>query len=137
LNGGPRRRDGACLPNRALRRRLQRLLLAVGLGLLAAAVLAQEPEYLSEIQDLPLMPGLTEVAGAGLVFDKPDGRIVESYARGEVAASAVRSFYRATLPQLGWRIAAEDGFAREGETLQIELVTGESGLTVRFVLRPE
>jgi hypothetical protein len=97
---------------------------------------AQEPQYLSEIQDLPLMPGLTEVDGAGLVFDKPNGRIVESYARGDVEASAVRSFYRATLPQLGWRLAADGDFVREGESLMIESEDGQAGLTVRFVLRP-
>lgn len=112
------------------------LLSLLWLGLLAGAVSAEEPRYLSEIQDLPLMPGLVEVVGAGLVFDKPNGRIVETYARGNVEAAAVTSFYRSTLPQLGWRLAGDGGFVREGETLVIETEPGEAGLTVRFVLRP-
>ncbi len=34
--------------------------------------------YLAAVADLPLMPGLAEVPGVGLVFDQPSGRIVEA-----------------------------------------------------------
>src|SRR3546814_7081615 len=54
------------------------------------------------VEDLPLMPGLAEIADAATVFDAPQGRIVESYAAGTVAAAEIRSFYAQTLPQLGW-----------------------------------
>jgi hypothetical protein len=64
---------------------------------------AQEgKEFIAGIEDLPVMPGLAEIADAGLIFDKPSGRIVEAYAQGEVGEQAVLDFYQETLPQLGW-----------------------------------
>src|SRR3546814_2101394 len=54
------------------------------------------------VEDLPLMPGLAEIADAATVLDAPQGRIVESYAPGTVAAAEFRSFYAQSLPQLGW-----------------------------------
>ena len=77
-------------------------LLLPALCLLALSASAEETGFIAEIDDLPLMPGLAEVEGAGVVFDKPSGRIVEAYARGAVTREAVASFYRDTLPQLGW-----------------------------------
>src|SRR3546814_17721527 len=49
--------------------------------------------YVAGIPDLPLMPGLKELPDSGLVFDKPGGRIVEAFARGDVTAQAVIAFY--------------------------------------------
>ncbi len=98
---------------------------------------AEQPAYLTELPDLPLMPGLTEIEEAGIAFDKPDGRIVEVYAGGAVARRAVQSFYRETLPQLGWRRAGDDSFAREGERLKLEFLDLGENLTLRFVLTPE
>src|SRR3546814_8691143 len=73
------------------------------------------------VEDLPLMPGLAEIADAATVFDAPQGRIVESYAAGTVAAAEIRSFYAQTLPQLGWTAvdAGQAGpleFRREGRS---------------------
>ena len=59
--------------------------------------------FVEGIDDLPLMPGLVGMADQSLVFDKPDGRIVQAVATGRVQASAVRSFYADTAPQLGWK----------------------------------
>lgn len=101
------------------------------------AGVAQETGFVAEIEDLPLMPGLSEVEGAGVVFDKPSGRIVEAYARGAVTAEAVMAFYRNTLPQLGWAQGQGTTFKREGERLAVEFLKGEGPLTLRFVLRPD
>ena len=61
-------------------------------ALLGAPVVAQEGNaFVAGIEDLPLMGGLIEDVDAGLVFDKPEGRIVEAYATGEVSAAAVRA----------------------------------------------
>ena len=112
-------------------------------GLLSAlGARAQETGFIAEIDDLPLMPGLAEVEGAGVVFDKPSGRIVEAYARGTVSRESVVSFYRDTLPQLGWSESAGLTFAREGESLAIEFLPDDSSsdggpLTLRFTLKPE
>ena len=102
-----------------------------------AAGVAQDAGYVAEIEDLPLMPGLSEVEGAGVVFDKPSGRIVEAYASGAVTAESVMAFYRRTLPQLGWAQGEGTTFKREGERLALEFLKGEGPLTLRFVLRPD
>jgi hypothetical protein len=91
------------------------------------------------IGDLPLMAGLAPVAGQVVLFDKPDGRIVQAVARGDVAAEAVSGFYARTLPQLGWRPAGPDRYLRDGEVLALEFVgPAERGpVTVRFTLNPQ
>lgn len=113
------------------------LMFLVMLSAGAMVLRAEQTTYLAELPDLPLMPGLTEIAEAGIAFDKPDGRIVEVYAGGAVARHAVQSFYRETLPQLGWRLAGDDAFAREGERLKLEFLDAGDDLTLRFVLTPE
>ena len=100
------------------------------------AAAADAPAYIDRIPDLPLMTGLREVPDAGVTFDKPSGRIVEAFAHGEVARAAVRSFYRETLPQLGWTRTAPGTFAREGERLTLDYLGGDGDLTVRFTLQP-
>ena len=88
------------------------------------------------------MDGLTEQADSGVVFDKPDGRIVERYASGPLTPESVKAFYSQTLPQLGWQpVAAKAArhlnFQREGESLDIEFKTVGSELVVRFSVAPE
>lgn len=92
--------------------------------------------YFDQMTDLPLMPGLREVPGAGVTFDKPGGRIVEAFAHGAVARAAVRRFYRETLPQLGWDRERRDAFVREGERLSLDYLGRDGDLTVRYTLAP-
>jgi hypothetical protein len=99
--------------------------------------------FVAGINDLPLMPGLRALPGEGMVFDAPGGRVVESWAEGPAGREAVLSFYRTTLPQLGWSVAGPDVFRREGETLRLEFpASGPRGarapgtLTIRFYLSP-
>jgi hypothetical protein len=76
------------------------------------------------------------VAGSSLVFDKPQGRIVEAQAAGKVTRRAVRSFYGATLPQLGWTAAGGNAWRREGEQLKLDFHGRDGNLTVGFSLSP-
>ena len=116
-------------------------LIAIGVGLLAVPSQAQDPGFIEQVTDLPLMPGLSEVKDAGVVFDKPDGRIVEAYAEGDLKRDAVIGFYSDTLPQLGWTKAKAAGaaatFRREGENLALDFLDGGGALVVRFTLTPE
>ena len=120
------------------------LSLALGFGAVAFGMLPADRgaraeghgAYLAAVADLPLMPGLAEVPGAGLVFDQPAGRIVEAYARGAVSRTAVTSFYLETLPNLGWRAKAEALFQRESEQLRLEISGDDGALVVRFNLQP-
>ena len=94
-------------------------------------------EFIADIEDLPVMPGLSEIDEAGVVFDKPSGRIVEAYATGAVKKGAVLDFYRRTLPQLGWQIESGERFARENEILTLQVREEETGVIVEFRLAPE
>ncbi len=114
------------------------------LGLAGRPAFAAE-EFVHGVDDLPLMPGLTSLAGEGVVFDVPGGRVVEAWAEGRVTRAAVRSFYGSTLPQLGWTAAGPDLFRREGETLRLEFPaagprdahpSASGALRVRFYLSP-
>jgi hypothetical protein len=105
--------------------------------LLSAAAAHPADRFVGGIGDLPLMPGLAENPNAGMVFDTPSGRIVQTEATGRVSRDQVLSFYAETLPQLGWRTLAAGQFRREAEVLKIEIdETGEPDITVRFALSP-
>lgn len=93
-------------------------------------------DFITDIEDLPIMPGLSEVPDAGLVFDKPSGRIVQAYAEGQVHKAEVLDFYQQTLPQLGWRAEGEDRFARENEALTLLVREMTDGVVVEFRLAP-
>jgi len=92
--------------------------------------------FLSIAEDVPLMPGLAENADAAAVFDKPSGRIASTEAKGAVTANAVRQFYAATLPQLGWTRQNSEEFRREKEQLRLGFAGRDGALTVRFELAP-
>ncbi|GEO80882.1 hypothetical protein [Pararhodospirillum oryzae] len=105
-------------------------------GLCAPVRAGDAPAFVSGTDDLPLMPALRPLAGTGMVFDSPGGRLIEAYATGAVRAADVLAFYRDTLPQLGWRVKGPNSFARDGEVLDLDFTTGASTLTVRFSLAP-
>ncbi|MBM3573481.1 MAG: hypothetical protein FJX52_14175 [Alphaproteobacteria bacterium] len=92
--------------------------------------------FVEGVEDVPLMPGLTNVEAAGLAFDTPQGRIVVAYASGSVERDAVLTFYAATLPQLGWVRERDGRYRRDAESLSFEFSRTASGLTVRITLSP-
>jgi hypothetical protein len=92
--------------------------------------------FVSSVEDLPLMPGLSEDKPAGLTFDSAGGRIVEAYATGRVEQDEVLHFYGETLPQLGWTAEAPALFHRGDETLRLDFQRGAKGLTVHYYLSP-
>ena len=99
-----------------------------------------DASFLSVLEDVPLMTGLTEDKAQGVVFDTPDGRIVESVARGEVAVDRVKQFYAAVLPQLGWQslenMAGDMAYGREGEVLTMTVRLVQGGAVVRYAVSP-
>ena len=96
----------------------------------------QAQTFLAGFEDLPLMPGLSVVEGAGIDFDAPSGRIAEVYATGNLTPGTVIEFYRATLRQLGWSEVTDAAFEREGESLRLNLDDANGELIVRFRLSP-
>ena len=114
----------------------------LALTLMAAPALqGQEnptPGFVPGVDDLPLMPGLTADLEATMVFDKPDGRIVEAAATGTVSRDAVTAFYASTLPQLGWLREGPARYTREGEVLNLTIEGGgERGTPLRLIFALE
>lgn len=117
-------------------------------GLFPALTRAEEPRFFTEMNDIPLMPGLYELTGETMVFDKPEGRIIESSAVGESAvspinASQIKAFYAASLPQLGWISAPEqagrgwtDSYVRESEILRFRVDSKDSLNILRMQVSP-
>jgi hypothetical protein len=120
---------------RSLLRRLCPALAVLAL-VAVCAVPPAAAQFVGGIEDLPLMPGLTDIPDAGVVFETPAGRIAEAQALIEGKdREAVLDFYDATLPQLGWEKVLRGQYRREGETLNLEFPAGPVP-TVRFRLAP-
>lgn len=116
---------------------------AVGLSLaiVFGASQAVAGSFLGEIDDLPLMPGLTPLQNTGVNFDSPQGRIVEVFTAGKVTRPEVISFYAESLPQLGWVVqdVGSEGAAwrRENEVLRLMFSGTGPIVTVHFSLAPD
>lgn len=124
---------------RHISRLLMRSLLAAvfGFGLIGAAA-AEPARFVSVIEDLPLMPGLSEAADSAMSFDSASGRIAEATAGGAVDAAAVQAFYGDTLPQLGWRPLGPGEYGRGDEQLRLIVETlADGAVEVHFELRPK
>lgn len=115
---------------------MRKLTLLVGaVALFAGPASAQG--FLGGYEDLPLAPGLSEIADSGLSFDSAGGRIVEAYAQGKAKSAEVLRFYSATLPQLGWVRETDTQYRREAETLTLTPRAEGGALVVQFKISPE
>ncbi|OUS14459.1 hypothetical protein A9Q97_03910 [Rhodospirillales bacterium 47_12_T64] len=103
-----------------------------------SGALASEGSFFTGSDGVPIVPGMEEMPGLGVVFDKPEGRIVEGFASGSIKQTEIRDFYGRTLPQLGWSVFGEGLFRREGEVLKIEILEGveNSRSILRIILAP-
>lgn len=111
----------------------------LALGLTVAAGEARADGFLSCVDQLPLAPGLVETADSCLNFDTAAGRVAQAEARGTVAVTEVRAFYRSVLPAFGWNLADPDALdaTRSGERLKISVeVTAGNELRVHYALAP-
>jgi len=106
------------------------------MALLVTVLPAGAQVFFELLDDVPVMPALSPVADAGIVFDAPSGRIVEAYAIGATDRKSVLDFYRTTLPQLGWLTGVDNAFKRESETLKIDFFGPDGEITVRFTIAP-
>jgi len=98
--------------------------------------------YFEALADLPIAPGLAERPDEALVFDKPDGRIVEVVATGVTPMAEVEEFYKQVLPALGWALSLETrnergmelSFEREGEALRLAIGRSDNDDATRLVV---
>lgn len=95
------------------------------MSLFVATGAARAERFLSAAADIPLAAGLVELSDGVLVFDKPQGRIVQFTAVRQTGLTpeAVAAFYRDSLPNLGWQSQNEQSgiltFARREEILRL------------------
>ncbi len=98
---------------------------------------APEPQFFSMLQDVPLMPGLEEIADQTVSFDKPEGRIIESEAQmHDLTKDQVLNFYQRTLPQFGWGKIVENRFFRNNEFLEIYFDENDGRNVVKIIIKP-
>jgi hypothetical protein len=137
---------------------------ALGVGLFGAGVLAgalwsmlsapggatargrNDRRFSAFIEDLPIMPGLSE-SDDGYAFDLSDGgRLAEARLGGDADPAVVRGFYAAMLGQLGWRASDAEPYVyrRAGEQLVFRVAPRAAlgprrgaGLQALFVLAPD
>ncbi len=100
-------------------------------------VISRPPDFANVIDDLPLMPGLQVVEDEDVLFVTPKaGRIAETTAEGIVDVDDVYTFYRKSLPHLGWKIIDMRTYQRENDRLRIDAHAEDKFTTVRFLVRP-
>ena len=113
--------------------------LSLGLTLLVVMSLSTPSAaqgFFTTVTDLPLMGGMVELTDEALFYDKPEGRIVEVTAHGEVKRADVVGFYTTTLPQLGWQPQG-DQYERDGERLSITYQQTGGVLRIRLSINPK
>ena len=113
--------------------------LTFGIIWMPSLVQSQSTTFLSVINDLPLMPGLSEDVEGALSFDMANGRIAETAATGSVKAGVVIDYYARTLPQLGWKLKTLVRYIREDEVLIIDvakIIGNGAQVIVYFRLSP-
>jgi hypothetical protein len=119
-----------------MKKRITVLMSVLAIAFSGALPVRAADVFVSGFEDLPLMTGLTQVVGNSILFDTPQGRIVQASAVGTVSQSSVMQFYAETLPQLGWAQVEDTEFQREGETLKVEFTDLNQRLEVRFLVEP-
>ena len=112
------------------------LFMVVLLGLACAMSAVRADEFVPGTEDIPLMPGLSPFSNSALVFDKPEGRIVETRTLGTTTRSKVEAFYAASLPPLGWTPLGRDRWRRDAERLTLDFSQASGKLAVGFTLSP-
>ncbi len=111
--------------------------------ILPAPALAQkagdfdDTAFFSELEDIPLMPGLTELPEESLSFDKPEGRIVEQAALiGHLSRKDILVYYGGVLTHLGWGRVTDTRFFREREYLELSFEEREGAALLKVMVRP-
>ncbi len=80
--------------------------------------------FIEGMEDIPLPEQTIQIQGNNLSFGNEETRLVEAYLKSSsLKYSAVKKFYKETLPQLGWKIISETDtvltFGRNQEELDI------------------
>jgi hypothetical protein len=103
---------------------------------------ANATEFLHGFEAIPIMQNMEQISNRDVFFDTPSGRIIETYTTtDQIGKNEIKKFYKATLPELGWKIdqtySNNLSFIREDEKLSIEIISDKgSTLFVHYILAP-
>ena len=93
--------------------------------------------YFSALPDVPMMSGMEEVEDQTFVFDKAEGKVVETAGfLAESSPEELEKFYREALGQLGWKPFKTGVFVRDHEMLSLRVTKVGNGELVKFQLAP-
>jgi hypothetical protein len=96
-----------------------------------------EEAYFEALYDIPVMPGLEEIKGEAILFDKPDGRIASAVAASRTLKPVqVRGFYAESLIQMGWKKTAQNQYVRGEDLLTVDVQEKPPLTVVHFTLSP-
>jgi hypothetical protein len=113
------------------------LMIMAAASFLAAPLASAADTFFEALYDVPVMPGLEEVKGEAMLFDKPDGRIASVVAASKtVEPQQVTQFYAESLPQLGWKKTAENQYVRGSDKLVMDVSRKAPLTVVHFTLSP-
>ena len=87
------------------------------------------------IADIPIEESLVVVSELGFSFDWPSGRIIVVFATSNQSKDVIWSYYRKTLPSLGW-IGSGDLFQHASEEISIRQVRINEVELWRISLQP-
>jgi len=98
----------------------------------------QDTAYVQILSDVPLAPGLSLDEESEVIFDVPEGKIVEVSAFGAADLVETQTFYKESLEALGWQAVPRKkwSYKRDEEFLEISFDDGENDLQVKFRLMP-
>lgn len=83
------------------------------------------------------MAGMSEVEDRSFVFDKAEGRVIETAGFLPHADDvSVRAYYDTVLGQLGWKPLKNKVFYRDSEQLIVNIEKVAGGVVVTFQLAP-
>ena len=115
------------------------VLAALFTALALAPIRAETVDFVSLMDDVPLMAGLAEQDDTAIYFDTPQGRLVKVTALGSMTAAALMAYYQNSLPALGWRVKRQKPdlvFEREGEFLMLTIHNKGAHRSITFALSP-
>lgn len=116
----------------------------------SVSVAQENPVQMLEDLAIPLMAGLAENMDGALVFDSPEGRIINAEASGSVNSQQAYQYYRVVLPSLGWQVESDkeagmicEGNAvfclvavREDENLSLNIEEANGSSKITYSLSP-
>ncbi len=97
----------------------------------------QHTVFFASMEDIPLKSGLTELIDQTMIYDKPEGRIIESIAHIDFGSDQdIMLYYKQSLPQLGWSPKKDGSYIRNNEHLKMKFENFDGERFFRLMIEP-